>query len=132
MENTLEDIFTQATSDSYSVKMNGVGYSSVILYGIKIIKDTTTKEIEILNTINNLYYYHKMTEDEVNIFLNNGWRNGVYELSLKKYILKLELIESRVRDEISGNNSKKNLKVLHRQREETIGRYNEIKNKLNK
>jgi hypothetical protein len=132
MENTLEDIFTQATSDSYSVKMNGVGYSSVILYGIKIIKDTTTKEIEILNTINNLYYYHKMTEDEVNIFLNNGWRNGVYELSLKKYILKLELIESRVRDEISGKNSKKNLKVLHRQREETIGRYNEIKNKLNK
>ena len=57
MNYTLEEIFNQAKQDGYSVKIDGEGYSSVILYGIKIVKDEKSSDITILNTGNNLYYY---------------------------------------------------------------------------
>jgi len=48
---SLEDIWNQATSDDYAVNLDGDGYESRLVYGVKIIRDNETESIQILNTM---------------------------------------------------------------------------------
>ena len=127
----LEDIFSQATKDNYAVSVDGIGYEARMVYGIKIVKDLTTKNIQILNTTQGGDYYKSLNEYEVNIFLEKGWRQGVYILSLSNYRLKLDLIEIKIHKEINGRSSVKQIKSLKSQRERILSKYTEINNKLN-
>lgn len=127
----LEDIFNQAIKDDYAISVDGMGYEARMVYGIKIIKDLTTKNIEILNTTQGGDYYKSLNEYEVDIFLEKGWRQGVYMLSLSNYRLKLDLIEIKIHKEINGRSSVKQIKTLKSQRERILSKYTEINNKLN-
>ena len=44
MKYNLNEIFSQAIDDNYSVRIDGNGYKSVVLYSVKIIKDNKTDE----------------------------------------------------------------------------------------
>lgn len=127
----LEDIFNQSVKDDYAISVDGMGYEARMVYGIKIIKDLTTENIEILNTTQGGDYYKSLNEYEVDIFLEKGWRQGVYMLSLSNYRLKLDLIEIKIHKEINGRSSVKQIKTLKSQRERILSKYTEINNKLN-
>ena len=129
--NKLEDIFNQSIKDDYAISVDGMGYEARMVYGIKIIKDLTTKNIEILNTTQGGDYYKSLNEYEIDIFLEKGWRQGVYMLSLSNYRLKLDLIEIKIHKEINGRSSIKQIKSLKTQREKILSKYTEINNKLN-
>ena len=96
MNTRLLEIFEESKQDTYALTINSHGYESRMVYGIKIIKDNETNEIQFLNTMLGGDYYSRLTEDQINIFIENGWRYGVYVLSLSNYRAKLDIIEKRM------------------------------------
>ena len=130
MKYNLTDIFNQAENDDYAVKIDGNGYKSVILYSVKIIKDDKSGEVVIIDTVNKLYYYQSISKDDENVFLNHGWRQGVYHLTLDKYREKLNLIEKSIKESISSKQPKKVIDHLKSERQRILDKYTEINNKI--
>ncbi len=131
MQYNLNEIFEQALKDDYAKCLNGNGYNSMLVYGVKIVKDTGKGTIEILNTMVNGNYYKPVSTEELELFLKKGWRYGVYIISLSNYRAKLDSIELRIKDEISGKNSLKLIQYLKSQRENVLEKYIKINYKLN-
>ena len=129
---SLEEVFNQSNEDRYAARLNGVGYISNTLYGVKIIRDNITSDVEILHAQFSEGYYAELTEDQVKIFLDNGWRYGVFVVALSNYCLKLDSIENKIKDAMSRRGSKKLVQMLKDRREEVLKKYTEINNKLNK
>lgn len=130
MNYTLDEIFEQAESDNFSAKINGRGYRSVILYGIKIIKDDKSGHVEILNIRNTYGYYHRTTEEELLKFHHKGWKYGVYHASLQSHSERLLMVRNEIRRETMGANKKKVIDALNKVKLHTVKRYIEIKHKL--
>ena len=84
MKYNLNEIFSQAIDDNYSVRIDGNGYKSVVLYSVKIIKDNKTDEVIIIDTVNKLYYYQMISKEDEEVFLTSGWKNGVYNLTSER------------------------------------------------
>ena len=129
---SLEEVFNQSNKDRYAARLNGVGYISNTLYGVKIIRDNITSDVEILHAQFSEGYYAELTEDQVKIFLDNGWRYGVFVVALSNYCLKLDSIENKIKDAMSRRGSKKLVQMLKDRRDEVLKKYTEINNKLNK
>jgi len=127
----LNDIWLQAYNDSYSIPLNGNGYESRVVYGVKIVRDNATGHIQILNTMSG-EYYHKLSSDELDIFYQHGWRYGIYSLNLTNYLQKLESIKECIKAEVNGLNRLRKVKVLKSNRDLMLNKYNTINNKLNK
>jgi hypothetical protein len=112
----LNDIWLQAYNDSYAIPLNGNGYESRVVYGIKIVRDNATGHIQILNTMSG-EYYHKLSSDELDIFYQHGWRYGIYSLNLTNYLQKLESIKECIKAEVNGLNRLRKVKVLKSNRD---------------
>ena len=131
MKYNLEDVFNQAIEDTYAISLNGEGYESRMVYGSKIIKDLNTETYQILNTMKGGDYYHHVTPEELEVFLNKGWRMGVFVLSLSNYRSKLDVIEHKIKDYITDRKSEKQIGLLKSSRKRILKRYSEINSKLN-
>tara|TARA_R100000742_G_C4279058_1_gene102776 strand:- start:1757 stop:2188 length:432 start_codon:yes stop_codon:yes gene_type:complete len=131
MTYTMQDIMNQAMEDEFSANLNGKTYTARLLYGCKISQDAETKEIQILNTSLGGEWYSKVDNNQINIFLEKGWRIGVYELSLSNYRLKLDKIELSVKKEMNGRRNPKQIQSLKSARENILRKYSKIKYKLN-
>lgn len=127
----MQDIMNQAMQDEFSANLNGNKYNARLLYGCKIHQDVETKEIQILNTSLGGEWYAKVDNNQINIFLEKGWRIGVYELSLSNYRLKLDKIEWSVKKEMNGRRNPKQIQSLKSARENILRKYSKIKFKLN-
>lgn len=131
MKYTMQDIMNQAMEDEFSANLNGKTYTARLLYGCKISQDKETKGIQILNTSLGGEWYSKIDNEQLNIFLEKGWRIGVYELSLSNYRLKLDKIEVSVKKEMNGRRNPKQIQSLKSARENILRKYSKIKYKLN-
>ena len=126
---SLEEIFDQAFTDNKSVKRIENGYQSVGLLDVKILKDDYTHEVDLLNTSKR--YYQRLTDIEFNAFKENGWRCGVYVVTLSNYRSKLDKVEKSIREEVNGKGSEKAIKQLKATRESLMSNYTQLNNKLN-
>lgn len=131
MAYSIEEVFNQASNDDYAVSMTGYSFESHMVYGIKIIKDTSNKEIKLFDTMKRGDYFVPLTKREVEIFLENGWRYGVYVLSLDNYRTKLDKIEQRIQKCIAEKKSSKQISIQKSSRERILKKYSEINLKLN-
>ena len=128
---TYKDIMIQALEDSYAVNVSGDGYSAVILYGCKISVDHETNDVTIQTTSMGGEWYKDISQEMHQIFLEKGWRIGVYELSLSNYRTKLDKVELSIKAEMNGRRNPKQIQSLKASRENILMRYSKIKNKLN-
>lgn len=131
MKYSLEEIFQQSKLDDYAIALDGDGYESRMVYGIKIVRDNETKDIQLLNTMVGGDYYKVVPQDQVKVFLEKGWRNGVYVVALSNYRSKLILIEQKIHKVMNGNKSEKQIKALQSQRTRIMNQYSEINQKFN-
>lgn len=127
----LQDIWRQALDDDFATDINGQGYESRLVYGVKIIRDNVSKEVQILKAMTGSEYYPKLSKDEVEVFLDKGWRYGIYSLSLASYRTKLENIKEAIKSEVNGRNRIKRLYLYKESRDGILKKYNNINNKLN-
>jgi len=131
MKYNLEDIFNQAKEDDYAISLDGDGYESRMVYGSKIVKDTQTGTIQLLNTMKGGDYYVRVNATELESFQEKGWRYGVFVLSLSNYRSKLDVIEQRIKEYINDKKSEKQIGILKSSRERILSKYSEINSKLN-
>ena len=123
---TLEDIFEQAINDDYALLSKDDRSSSKHLYDVKIINWKANNSIEILNTgLGD--WYEKITPMQFNFFLENGWRDGVYELTLSNYRSKLETIERQIKLEVNTKMNPKRIKSLKNARAKIMSMFIKIK-----
>lgn len=127
----LQDIWRQALDDDFATDINGQGYESRLVYGVKIIRDNVSKEVQILKAMTGSEYYPKLSKDEIEVFLDKGWRYGIYSLSLASYRTKLENIKEAIKSEVNGRNRIKRLYLYKESRDGILKKYNNINNKLN-
>ena len=100
---SMDDIMHQALTDEFSVVLDGDGYEARLLYGCKISRDNETKEVTIQNTTRAGDWYTPVSDDDLYIFLQKGWRIGVYELSLSNYrFKKLDKVEESIKRKQAG------------------------------
>ena len=126
---TLEEIFNQAYNDPRAVKLIENGYQSISLHDVKIFKDDYTHKVEILNTSKS-YYVH-VSKSAKEVFQQYGWRCGCLDVTLSNLRLKLDRIETSIRDEVNGKNTDKTIKQLKSKRESFMTQYTQLNNKLN-
>lgn len=131
MRYNLQDIWGQALEDDFATNINGQGYESRLVYGVKIIRDNVTKEVQILKAMTGSEYYPNLSKDEIEVFLDKGWRYGIYSLSLASYRTKLENIKEAIKSEVNGRNRIKRLYLYKESRDGILKKYNNINNKLN-
>jgi len=111
--------------------LDGDGYESRMVYGAKIVKDTQTGTIQLLNTMKGGDYYVRVNATELESFQEKGWRYGVFVLSLSNYRSKLDVIEQRIKEYINDKKSEKQIGILKSSRERILSKYSEINSKLN-
>tara|TARA_R110000787_G_scaffold36651_5_gene93415 strand:+ start:6712 stop:7116 length:405 start_codon:yes stop_codon:yes gene_type:complete len=131
MRYDLQDIWCQALDDDFATDINGQGYESRLVYGVKIIRDNVSKEVQILKAMTGSEYYPNLSKDEIEVFLDKGWRYGIYSLSLASYRTKLENIKEAIKSEVNGRNRIKRLYLYKESRDGILKKYNNINNKLN-
>jgi hypothetical protein len=128
---SLESLWEESLKDTYAISLDGSGYSARMVYGVKIVKDDETKQIQIINATRGGDYYSEINKEQLKTFLEKGWRIGVYVLSLSNYRLKLDLIEKKIQKEMNGRKSKKQIEMLKGSRQRVMTKYSEINYKLN-
>jgi len=124
-------LLDQASKDRGTISLSCGKYEAYILYSIKIVKDNITEAVQIYNTAANGDHYKIIDSDDLEVFLNKGWRYGVYVISLSNYRLKLDRIEHKIREEISGKSNIRYIKILKLQREDVLKRFSKVNQKLN-
>jgi hypothetical protein len=130
MRYTKEEIFNQARNSPISSNLDGRGYEAMLSYGTKISRDLETGEIEFFNCTKGGSYYAKFTDEEIEVFLEKGWRRGVYVLYLSNNRFKLSAIEKATRKAVNERCSVSVLKSLSARRDRILSRYNKINLKL--
>ena len=129
---SLTEIFEQASKDSTASEYHGNGYKAYISYGVKIVEDRRTGEHYIYNIGRRGDFPDEINVEEYGIFLTNGWKYGVYNISLSNYRTKLDLIKDKIRDIMNTSKSEKQVQTLKDKRDTIMQRYNELLIKLNK
>lgn len=131
MQFSLKNIFDQSLKDEYSADISTKGCQSMIVYGVKTVRDIKTEVIKVYNTTKGGDYYMEIEEDEYDIFFKNGWRYGVYVLYLNNIRLKLDKVEENIKQEVNGRLSKKAILGWKTNRSILMAKYSKITKKLN-
>ena len=125
-----EQVFQQALIDRESALLNSRLYQARLLRGIKIVRDNETLEVEIFNTTIGGDFYTEITPEQYKLFLENGWKVGVYVISLSNYRRKLVRIEERIKNELSSRKNAKSIKMAKQRRLTILKNFSEVSNKL--
>lgn len=127
---SLNAVFQESSEDMESAVLDTPNYEARLLRGIKIVKDNETKEVEIFNTTLGGDFYKEITTEQYNLFQENGWKIGVYVISLSNYRRKLVSIEKRIREELGGRKNAKSIKMSKSRRLAILKNFSEVSNKL--
>jgi hypothetical protein len=127
---SLEEVFNQSYSDRESALLNSNLYQAKLLRGIKIVKDNETLEVNVFNTTLGGDFYKEITPEQYKLFLENGWKVGVYVISLSNYRRKLVKIERRIKEEINSRKNAKSIKTAKQRRLNILKNFSEVSNKL--
>ena len=123
----LHEVFSQALNDKGSVCMSVKGGTAIIKNGCKIQQMGDC--IQILDMGSE--YYKEFTDDQYQIMLENGWKDGCYLLTIENCKAKLDLIEQSIREEVNSRKNDKHIRHLKARRENILKRFTKIKSKLN-
>lgn len=124
---SLEDIFNQSREDIHSLKPN---INSAINNGVKIQKFPS--KIEILNCGRSGDFFQECSAEEYDLFYKYGWAEGGVRMSMMNYKRKLNLIESKIRDEVNTRKNDKHIKKLKTSRESLLVKYSNRIKQLNR
>lgn len=119
-----EDIFKQAQQDSLATRLTTPKSISYIYKGIKI--ENTDSHVVIYNTKIPGDDYTEISDDQYDVFINHGFRMGVYNLCIFNYNCSLNGIQSKIRTELTNRNNQKHYRSMKSQRTYIMNKYTEI------
>ena len=124
-------MFKQAREDPASVNLDGKGYETSILLGVKIAKDNGTGEIKIYDPSKSINYYIEIEQPIYKLFKSIGWKKAVLTITLEKYKDKLERIKGGINKEMNSSQSQKRLNFFKESRNQVLKKYYKLTIKLN-
>ena len=127
---SLKEIYHQAEQDEECGILDSLDYDARICRAIKIVQCNETTDVVILNTTLGGEYYKEITKTEYDIFYTNGWKIGIYVLSLSNYRRKLLRIDDKIKTQITENKSAKSIKMLKQRRLNILTNFSEVSKKL--
>ena len=125
-----EDLFNQALEDMRAVRTPMHEGYGVINNGVKIQKFPS--KIELINLSKGGSYYVECTEEEYNLFYKYGWKEGAIRLCISNTKRKLDMIEERIKNEVSTRKNNKHIESLKAKRTGLLNKYAMRKVELNK
>jgi hypothetical protein len=117
----MEHVFKQASADGLSTRLTTPVSEAYIYKGVKIEKDES--DIRILNTKFNGDYYQEVSKEEYAIFEKNGWRVGCYLVATRNNRKALNIISTKIEDEIKTMKNLKRYNMLVKYRDIVIHRF---------
>ncbi len=126
----LDQIFKEASNDFSTCNLSAENYYAFMLLGVKITKDEEGL-IKIYDPTKKGEYYRECSDQDYLLYTNNGWKRGVYLVTLQKYKEKLENIKKQMAIELNTTKSMKRIKLFKQSREQITKKYYLITQKLN-
>lgn len=126
---TLPEIWEQAYNDRHSIKNVMSKGISIIGAGVKMQK--FNEHIEIFNMNKGGDYFKPLDDDELDLFLEGGWKIGCINLAISNCTFKLDLIEKKIQNEVNTRKNDKHIQNLKNRRDSIMLKYTDHKVKLN-
>ncbi len=126
----LDHIYQEASEDFSTSNLSADNYNAYMFMGVKITKDEEGV-VKIYDPTKKGEYYREFEKTDYEIFKLNGWKKGVYIITLRKYKERLESIKDRITWELNTTKSNKKLKLFKLNREQITKKYYIISQKLN-
>lgn len=124
--NTKEQIFNDAYNDRLGVRITTPDSVSVIYRGVKI--QNKDGDIKIYNTAQGGDFYREVKPEQYNVFINNGFRQGVYEVCMGNYKDTLKMLSVKIRNEVASRNNQKHYNSLKEYRNTIMNKITEVIN----
>ena len=125
----LDKIFDEAMQDNSCANLDWDGFEARMIYGVKIVRDMKTRQIQIFNP-SGKDYNEELTSQEYKYF-KNGWRSGVYDLVLESYIRKLDILEKKIAEEVTTKKANASINGFTKKRLSIMNKYYKITQKKN-
>lgn len=117
----MSEIFDEAWKDKAAARSVFAYHKSVFYNGVKM---SATRVGERTYTLENIgkggNYYTELNEEEINVFLEKGWRQGVYNVAIKNHQNKIEVLNRAI------NRTTKSKKIDEAKKEMLISEYNNL------
>tara|TARA_R110000824_G_scaffold207761_3_gene393259 strand:+ start:274 stop:678 length:405 start_codon:yes stop_codon:yes gene_type:complete len=123
----LNQLFEEAKAHEQSISLSTKKYECYIYKGVQIIKDDASIKIY---SPKGMDFYDEVSTDFYLLFMD-GWKIGVYRLTLKKYELALLRIEKKIANEMNNKVSLKVIEQLRSRRLNIMNKFYSIRTKLN-
>jgi hypothetical protein len=92
----LSELFDQAVSCPFCLRIIASGKICYFFVGIKICKDLNTNEIHIYNTHNGEVDYQELTPDQYNYFFSSSWMRACCYIALASNLIKIDRLNKRL------------------------------------
>lgn len=126
MRRNVVELFTEALQDVNATPCDGKEYLGRLFLGIKITRETKTKQIRIYNTHLGGGFYKELTPDEIEYFRIFGWSLGVFHMSLKNTKHKIDTATYALRELGDSKKHAKLIEEITAHKAELQERYNSI------
>ena len=126
------DIWFQALDDEQSHKQFTKKVTVILGKSVRLQKFENSYHIEFYNLNKGGDYYKLLDEQELQLFLDHGWKAGQIHLIILNCIFKLNLIEQKIKTEVNTRKNDKHIQNLKTRREGMLVKYTKNQRKLNK
>jgi hypothetical protein len=122
----MDDLWGQASEYRRATPLNTPSYRSYIYRGIKIIKHNDGG----INIYTSHFgdFYREISNEDYEYFFAQGFRAGVYMLCLRNYNKTLEVIKTKISNEVNGRNNQKHYNALRDHRLLVMNKYKDVIN----
>lgn len=122
----MKEVFEQAYNDRLGVKIITPDSVSVIYRGVKI--QNKNDNIKIYNLAKGGDFYKEATLEQYDVFLQKGFRGGVYEICMENYKRTLDTLSIKIRNEMQSRKNVKHYDSLKEWRTTIMNKITEIIN----
>jgi len=117
-------VFEQAYNDRLGVKLTTPNSVSIIYRGVKV--ENKEDNITIYNTNKGGDFYREVTKDQYQLFFDKGFRKGVYEVNSSNYNDTLNMLSTKIRNEVASRNNLKHYNMLKEYRNMIMNKLTEV------
>jgi len=118
------DLWYDADMCHRGVKMNHDDCESIIYMGIKIEKKDN--DVRLLNTKKGGNFYKEVTDEQYDMFFENGFLLGVYNVVKANTERSLQIVAETINEELTGTRNEKKYEYLKTKRMNLMNKLTDI------
>lgn len=118
------DLWYDADMSNRGVKMQHDGCDSIIYMGIKI--ERKDNDVRLINTKKGGNFYKEITDEQYDMFFENGFLLGVYNVVKVNTERSLNVVTETINEELTGTRNEKKYEYLKTKRMNLMNKLTDI------